>query len=75
LGGALLPDGTRCPYKGTATYWSVAVCDTVHEDFAWIYRSPLPESQKIAGLVCFYDERVDVHVDGVLQQRARTHFG
>ena len=41
---------TQCPYKGTATYWSVA-SRTAREDMVWTYRSPLPESQKIAGLV------------------------
>lgn len=66
---------THCPYKGTATYWSVMIGRTVHEDLAWIYRSPLPESQKIAGLVCCYDERVDVCLDGVLQERPRTSSG
>ena len=39
----------------------------VHGDLAWIYRSPLPESQKIAGLACFYTEKVDLFVDGELQ--------
>ena len=58
---------TRCPYKGTAEYWSVAVGGTVHPDIAWTYRSPVAESQKIAGLVCFYNERVDLFVDGVRQ--------
>ncbi len=51
---------TQCPYKGTATYWSVGD----HADVAWCYRTPLPESQKIGGLVCFYQERVEVLVDG-----------
>jgi len=66
---------TRCPYKGTAAYFSVEAGGARHEDLAWVYRAPLPESQKIAGLVAFYDERVDVHVDGVLQERPRTPFG
>lgn len=66
---------TRCPYKGTAGYWSVEVNGTLHEDLVWTYRTPLPESQKIAGLLCFYDERVDVSVDGVRQDRPRTQFG
>ena len=35
----------------------------------WGYRTPLPESQKIAGLVAFYDEKVDVYVDGERQPR------
>lgn len=65
---------THCPYKGTASYWSVHTGQAVHEDLVWIYRTPLPESQKIAGLACFYDEKVDVFIDGERQQRPRTHF-
>jgi uncharacterized protein (DUF427 family) len=55
---------TQCPYKGTANYWSVDTGASVHEDVVWIYRTPLPESQKIAGLACFYNERVELYVDG-----------
>ncbi|WP_030170156.1 DUF427 domain-containing protein [Spirillospora albida] len=65
---------TGCPYKGTAEYWSVRVNGTVHQDLAWGYRAPVAESQKIAGLVCFYDEKVDVFVDGVRQERPITPF-
>jgi uncharacterized protein (DUF427 family) len=65
---------TYCPYKGTAGYFSLAIGDNVHEDFVWIYRTPLPESQKIAGLVCFYNEKVDLYVDGELRERPRTKF-
>jgi uncharacterized protein (DUF427 family) len=68
------PAETHCPYKGTARYWSVDTGRTVHEDIVWIYRSPLPESQKITGLACFYDEKVDVYLDGELQERPVTHF-
>jgi uncharacterized protein (DUF427 family) len=60
---------SHCPYKGQAEWWSVRVGDAVHDDLAWSYRTPLPESQKIAGLVAFYDEKVDLYVDGVLQDR------
>jgi uncharacterized protein (DUF427 family) len=72
----LRPSGshTSCPYKGTAEYWSVVIGDTVHEDLVWCYRTPLPESQKIAGLAAFYNEKVDVFVDGELQERPRTPF-
>jgi uncharacterized protein (DUF427 family) len=63
-----------CPYKGEAVWWSVRANGDVHDDLAWSYRTPLPESQKIAGLVAFYDEKVDVYVDGVLQERPRTQF-
>jgi uncharacterized protein (DUF427 family) len=61
---------THCPYKGEASYWDVVLPDgTGHEGIVWGYRMPLPESQKIAGLVAFYDEKVDVDVDGVRQER------
>jgi uncharacterized protein (DUF427 family) len=60
---------TQCPYKGTASYWSVDTGVRVHPDIVWMYRSPLPESQKIAGLACFYNERVQLYVDGELQPR------
>jgi uncharacterized protein (DUF427 family) len=65
---------THCPYKGAASYWSVDTGQRVHTDIVWIYRAPLPESQKIAGLVCFYDEKADVYLDGVLQDKPRTPF-
>jgi uncharacterized protein (DUF427 family) len=65
---------SHCPYKGTAGYWSVDTGTEIHKDVVWIYRTPLPESQKIAGLACFYDERVDVVIDGVPQRRPHTQF-
>jgi uncharacterized protein (DUF427 family) len=65
---------TRCPYKGTAEYWSVLAGDRVHQDIAWSYPTPLPESARIAGLVGFYNEKVDIFVDGVHQDRPKTKF-
>jgi len=65
---------TRCPYKGIASYWSVDTGQAVHTDVVWIYRTPLPESQKVAGLACFYNEKVDITLDGERQERPRTHF-
>src|SRR5262245_25319201 len=65
---------SHCPYKGQAEWWSVLVGGQVYKDFAWSYRMPLPESQKIAGLVAFYNEKVDIYVDGVLQERPVTKF-
>lgn len=59
---------TRCPYKGEATYYSVRREEKLVEDIAWCYRYPLPESSRIAGRICFHDERVDaVYVDGLLR--------
>ena len=65
---------SSCPYKGDADYWSVSINGRVERDIAWSYRTPMPESRPIAGLVCFYDEKVDVDVDGVRQARAKSHF-
>lgn len=65
---------TRCPYKGTAEYWSVQAGDELVPDVVWIYRAPIPESQKIAGLACFYNERVEIVVDGVTLETPRTPF-
>jgi uncharacterized protein (DUF427 family) len=66
---------THCAYKGTAAHWSVRIDGRTYEDLVWIYRTPLPECQKIAGLACFYNEKVDLFVDGELQERPRTQFG
>lgn len=65
---------THCPYKGGATYWSLVVDGQRYDDFVWTYRSPFAESQKIAGLLCFFNEKVDLYVDGTLQDRPRTKF-
>ncbi|HEX6257815.1 MAG TPA: DUF427 domain-containing protein [Euzebyales bacterium] len=65
---------TRCPYKGTAEYYAVTVDGTTHGNAAWWYRHPTHESAAIAGLVCFYNERVDLTVDGERLQRPQTPF-
>jgi uncharacterized protein (DUF427 family) len=65
---------THCPYKGAASYWSVDAGRGEHADLAWIYRAPLPESQKVAGLACFFNEKADIYLDGELQERPRTPF-
>jgi uncharacterized protein (DUF427 family) len=65
---------TLCPYKGWASYWHLDLAGKRYEDFVWIYRSPLPESRPITGLACFYNEKVDLIVDGQRVDRPRTHF-
>lgn len=54
---------TSCPYKGTARYWTATVNGVEHADVVWGYDTPLAESIDIAGLVCFYDEKVDLAVE------------
>ncbi len=66
---------TLCPYKGvTSEYWSVRVADTVHADLAWTYHYPLPAVTPIAGMVAFYNEKLDIVVDGAELPRPTTHF-
>jgi uncharacterized protein (DUF427 family) len=61
---------TSCPYKGTTTdYWSLRHGERAIPDIAWSYGFPTTALAPIAGLVAFYDERVDVWVDGVAQER------
>lgn len=66
---------TACPYKGRTTgYWSVDVGGTVHPDLAWSYDFPTRGLLPIAGLVAFYNEKVDIHLDGRRLERPVTHF-
>ena len=63
-----------CPYKGeTREYWS-AVGPPAVPNVAWSYWAPLPAVQKVAGLVAFYNELVDLTVDGVVQERPISPF-
>jgi len=63
-----------CPYKGeTREYWST-VGPPVVRNVAWSYWAPFPAVQKVAGMVAFYNELVDLTVDGVLQERPISPF-
>jgi uncharacterized protein (DUF427 family) len=66
---------TRCPYKGTAAYYAVRRQngDTI-KDLIWHYDEPLPAVERIAGRLCFFNERVDVEVDGELESRPETNW-
>jgi uncharacterized protein (DUF427 family) len=44
---------THCPFKGDATYWTVAVNGHAVENAAWSYEQPIPEAAAIAGHLCF----------------------
>ncbi len=63
----LTSHATTCPFKGEASYWSVAVGDRVHDDIVWSYQTPIPQAAGIAGLLCFYSERVELTIDGERQ--------
>jgi len=63
---------TGCAYKGFASYWSVRVRDRVEENLAWFYPEPRREVSPIEGMIAFFDERLDVELDGELQARPLT---
>ena len=46
----------------------------VHEDVVWCYHTPLLEAAKIAALVCFYNEKVEILIDGAAEERPVTGF-
>lgn len=66
----LIPSDTRttCAYKGHAAYWSVGG----HRDLAWTYDEPLSDARDVAGHIAFFNERVDMIVDGQRQARPVT---
>jgi uncharacterized protein (DUF427 family) len=55
---------TRCAYKGLASYYSVRAGDEVLEDLVWYYPEPTREGEPLRDLLCFYNEKVEVEVDG-----------
>ncbi|KAF2136499.1 uncharacterized protein K452DRAFT_302706 [Aplosporella prunicola CBS 121167] len=65
---------TSCPYKGDANYYDVVVGDQTHKDLVWWYKCPTVECAAVAGLVCFYNEKVDIEVGGVRLERPVTPF-
>jgi uncharacterized protein (DUF427 family) len=66
---------TSCPYKGqTSGYWNVSIGDTTHPDLAWAYDFPARQLLPIAGLVAFYNEKVDITLEGEPLPRPTTHF-
>ena len=66
---------TICPYKGiTSQYWTVRLGETSYPDLAWAYDYPLREVAPIAGMIAFYNEKLDIFVDGIPLSRPVTHF-
>ena len=65
---------TVCPFKGQASYWSVEADGEVHDDIVWSYETPIPDAEDITGLMAFYNEKVDLVVDGERQTRPETPY-
>jgi uncharacterized protein (DUF427 family) len=70
----LAPSSTRtwCAYKGKASYWSAATGDRVLPDIGWTYRQPLHDAARVRGLIAFFNERLDIIVDGERRERPIT---
>jgi uncharacterized protein (DUF427 family) len=66
---------TGCAYKGFASYWSLPTPDPEDgQDLVWTYREPRSDVGRIRDRLAFFDERVDIVVDGEAQERPRTQW-
>ncbi|KAI0419845.1 DUF427-domain-containing protein [Xylaria grammica] len=72
---------TACPYKGEANYYDIVLDGGEGEgegerlrDLVWYYRNPKMECAAIAGCLCFYNEKVDIELDGDMLERPKTQF-
>lgn len=63
---------TTCAYKGHASYWSANLGDEILRDIAWSYEDPLLDALPVKDHIAFFDERVDVTVDGEALRRPVT---
>ena len=60
---------TYCPYKGRANYYNITVNGKEYKDLVWYYQYPTLESAAIAGHLCFYNEKVDIWIDGTKEKQ------
>ncbi|MDQ3714624.1 MAG: DUF427 domain-containing protein [Actinomycetota bacterium] len=60
--GVLVPGqgSSYCEFKGSATYWALAVGDRVEPEVGWSYENPSTGYADMAGAVAFYPGRVDL---------------
>jgi uncharacterized protein (DUF427 family) len=55
---------TKCPFKGTARYWTLSSKDGTSENAVWGYDKPFDQVAEIDGHVAFYPDRVDIRAGG-----------
>lgn len=66
---------THCAYKGIPVHWSARIADGLVEDVAWSYDDKVVrDAEGVRGRIAFYNERVDISVDGTPQERPVTPF-
>jgi uncharacterized protein (DUF427 family) len=66
---------TECAYKGVASYLSVRVGEELFENLAWTYPEPRHDATAVRDFLCFFDEAVDLDLDGERQERPATPWG
>ncbi|KAI1259604.1 DUF427-domain-containing protein [Xylariaceae sp. FL1019] len=73
--GALhLDTVTKCPYKGEANYYDILVDGKTYKDIVWYYKTAKLECAGVAGALCFYNEKVDIELDGKLLEKPKSPF-
>ena len=72
----LVPSGhlTRCAYKGVASYWHVRAGGELVEDLVWSYPDPAHDAEPVRDMLCFFSEKVDIELDGVVGERPQTQW-
>ena len=66
---------TGCPYKGFASYRDVVLDGRRHRNLFWSYQDPFGSVSRLKGRLAPYDERVEMIVDGELQERPAGPLG
>ena len=66
---------TKCAYKGVASYFSPRVDGDLLENLAWSYPQPRHEALAVQDHVCFFNEAVDLDIDGERAERPQTPWG
>jgi uncharacterized protein (DUF427 family) len=65
---------TTCAYKGFASYFDLRVGDQLEDDLVWTYNDPLHDALQVKYMLAFFNERVNLEVDGERQDRPRTQW-
>lgn len=55
---------TECAYKGRPVHYSAPQLGDAGKHIAWCYENPQPEAEKVKGFIAFYNERIDLEIDG-----------
>lgn len=63
---------THCPFKGNATYWSLAIGDTEAENVVWSYDAPYDEAEPISGYLGFYWDKMEAWYEDGIQVHAQS---